>query len=57
MSIDQDRERLAQKPNLDWITRDPKATGMVTVVPMRTWVALGRTLFHSWSALIPARSG
>ena len=31
MSIDQDRERLAQKPNLDWITRDPKATGMVTV--------------------------
>ena len=31
MSIDQDRERLAQKRNLDWITRDPKATGMVTV--------------------------
>ena len=32
MSINQDRERLAQKHNLDRITRDLKATDMVTVV-------------------------
>ncbi|RKU22123.1 hypothetical protein C6500_04900 [Candidatus Poribacteria bacterium] len=31
MSIDQDRERLAQKRNLDWIQRDLKATHIVTV--------------------------
>ena len=32
MSIEADRERLAQKHNLDWIRRDLKATDMVTVV-------------------------
>ena len=32
MSIDQDRERLAQGHNLEWIRRDLKATDMVTVV-------------------------
>ena len=32
MSIDQDRERLAEKHNLEWIGRDLKATDMVTVV-------------------------
>ena len=32
MSINQDRERLAQKHNLDRIGRDLKATDMVTVV-------------------------
>ena len=31
MSIDTDRKRLAQKHNLEWIRRDPKATEMVTV--------------------------
>ena len=31
MSIDQDRERLAQKHNLEWIQRDLKATDMVIV--------------------------
>ena len=31
MSIDQDRERLAQEHNLEWIRRDPKASEMVTV--------------------------
>ena len=31
MSIDQDRERLAQKHNLEWIGRDWKPTHMVTV--------------------------
>ena len=48
MSINQDRERLAQKHNLDRITRDLKATDMVTVVPMRIWKTSRLFLFYSW---------